>query len=182
MRRNEARALTFEDPPDEKPLEVRVSKVESDIATIQVDIRELRGDMKAANESIADLKAAVATVDGKVNALSDKMDGKFDALNAKLDANVAALNKKIDTNFAVLNERINAHATSTDTRFVALDGKLDKLDAKVTETSKDLGDKIIAMGSKVDQLQGTVNAIGIAITVILGIATVGKLLLDAISH
>ncbi len=68
-----------EDPPDENPMEARVSKVESDIAAMQVDIREIRGDMKAANESIADLKAAVATVDGKINALDVKIDCKVDA-------------------------------------------------------------------------------------------------------
>ncbi len=57
MRGNEAHTLTLQDQIDGRPMEVRVARIESDVAKIQVDGRELRIDLKAANESIVDLES-----------------------------------------------------------------------------------------------------------------------------
>jgi len=117
-------------------MEDRLPKVESDIATMQLDIRELRGDMKAANEGIADLRTSVATLDGKVNSLSIKLDANVQALNEKIDVHVdslhekidghvRSLHEKIDVRFNSLNDKIDASAKFTDARHLALEGKVD---------------------------------------------------------
>src|SRR5690242_3933562 len=120
MRRNEAHQLILQDQVDGSSMEARVARIESDVAKIQVGVRELRTDMKAANESIADLRVAVATVDGKVDALGERLDGKIDALGERLDGKIDALGKR-------------------------LDGKIDRLDGKVDALSERLDGKIDAL-------------------------------------
>ncbi len=88
MRRNEARNLIPEDQIGEKAMQEKASTTEANIANIQLDVREFRTDMKAANEAIADVKVTVAVMDGKINALSTKVDA--------LDARVGSLESKFD--------------------------------------------------------------------------------------
>ena len=51
--------------------------MKSDIANIQVDMRELRGGMKAANDSIAGLKGAISALDAKVDARISGLETKI---------------------------------------------------------------------------------------------------------
>ena len=115
MRRNEAFKIP-EDQVDEPSMEIQVGKTESDVASLKVDVREFRADMKAANESIAEIKTAVAIVDGKIDtvgaelngkiaALSAETSGKFDALNAKVEGNTKDI-AKLDAKVSKLDERV----------------------------------------------------------------------------
>jgi hypothetical protein len=59
MRRNEAQRLAPEDQTDGNPVEARIARLESDIGHVKTDVSELRGDMKAANDSLAAIKATI---------------------------------------------------------------------------------------------------------------------------
>jgi hypothetical protein len=98
MRRNEAYNVIPREQIDENPMEARVARIESDVASIQnglarieLDIRKLRDGQVAANDAIAQVNVAVAVVDGKVNTLGAKVD----ALDAKVDAKINALEAKM---------------------------------------------------------------------------------------
>jgi hypothetical protein len=70
------------------------------LATIEADVTELRKDMKAANEAVADVKNAVTAVEGKVTALEARFDGRFSAVDARfseLDARMDARNSALET-------------------------------------------------------------------------------------
>ena len=66
----------------------------------------------------ADLRNAIAVLDGRVDTLDKKIDTSFAVLDKKIDESAARLDKKIDTSFAVLDKKI-------DTSFAVLDKKID---------------------------------------------------------
>ena len=84
MRGSKALNLIPADQIDERSMQPQSAKVDSATADIKLDIRELRADVKAANESISDLRSAIATMDGKIN-----------ALNARVDANAVDLRHRL---------------------------------------------------------------------------------------
>lgn len=141
MRRNQAHKLIFRDRIEGNPMEARVVKIEVDVLKIQVEMGELRADMKAANQSIADLKSAVATVDGKVDAASARLDGKIDALGARLDGRVDALSERVDSGFDAVNERI------------------DKLDAKVDANHRWVRDNFSELGRNISDMRESIAAL-----------------------
>ena len=176
-------------------MEARVSKIDSDIAAIQLDVREFRTDMKAAYESIAYLRTAVATIDGKINALGEKVeagaratDAKLTALNDKLDASVNAIEATVAgsseatdarfitfyTKFAALNDKLDTHIKSTESRFDKIDARFDLLSAKLVEVTKGLDEKITALGVDVAKLQGSMLSIVVGIAVVALRFSVGR--------
>jgi chromosome segregation ATPase len=173
MRRTEALKIP-EDQADEPSMEIPVGKTESDVATLKVDVREFRADMKAANESIADLKTAVATVDGKIDALSAEMNGRFGALSAEMNGKIDALRAEMNGKFDALRAEMNG-------KFAEVNGKLDALSAKVEANTKDIA-KLDARVSKLDErLMGAcddiadLKAMVKAVLWVLGIGMVGAI-------
>lgn len=83
MRRNAAHNLFSQDQISEnpKPMDARLTRVETDVT-------ELRKDMKAANEAIAQVK-------GAVTALAAKFEGEFTALRAEIRATSSTLESKL---------------------------------------------------------------------------------------
>ena len=175
MRGNEAHHLIPRDQLDENAMENRVARIETDIANIQLDIREFRKGAQAANEAIADVRNAVAVLDGKVNTLaatltakvgelSAKLDAKSEATDAKLgsqaeatnvkiaalDARLASYAETVDARFDTLEVKIDSNAREADTRFTALESKIDS-NAKATDS------KFAALDTKVEKLDARVT-------------------------
>lgn len=153
MLRNASFELIIEDQNEEPTMEDRIERVETDIAGIQLDVREFRKDMEVANESLRDLRDDVARVDGKVDALGgrvDQLDDKVDVLGGKvekLDGEIDALGGRVDK----LNGKVDA-----------LGGRVDKLDDKVDVLSgkvEKLDGKVDALGIRVEKLDGKVDAL-----------------------
>ena len=96
MRRNEARQLIREDPIAEspKPMEDRLKRIETDVA-------DLRTNMKAANEAIAEVKGAVTALRGEFN-------GRFTALETEIRGSVTTLRAEAGTQKAELLRAIEA--------------------------------------------------------------------------
>lgn len=95
MRRNEAHHRIIEDQPDGESMETRIARLESDtghikstLATVQLDVRELRSGLNSANESIAEVKRSVAVLETKV-------DHQGTTLRAEIQASSAALESKL---------------------------------------------------------------------------------------
>ena len=160
MRRNEAHNLILQDQIDESAMEERVARIEADVKNIQLDMREFRTDMKAANEATTELKVAVATIDGKINSLSQKVDTQFAGLVQRNDAQFAALTQRNDAQFAALVAKLDTKADAADvklleTKVTSLSSRVDGLDAKVEDTREKLGQ----VGKDVAGLRGMVKAI-----------------------
>jgi chromosome segregation ATPase len=149
MRRNEAHNLILQDQIDESAMEERVARIEADVKNIQLDMREFRTDMKAANEATMELKVAVATIDGKINSLSQKIDAQIAALVQRMDARFAALVAKLDTRADAADVKL------LDTKLSSLGSRVDGLDAKLEDTREKLGQ----IGKDVAGLRGMVKAI-----------------------
>jgi hypothetical protein len=100
MRRNEARQLIPEDQITEspKPMEDRLTRIETDVA-------ELRKDMKAANEAIAEVK-------GTVTALRGEFNGRFIALEAEIRGSVGTLRAEASSQKAELLQAIAGSETT----------------------------------------------------------------------
>ena len=113
MRRSEAHNLVPQYPIDQDAMEARVARIETDIANIQLDIREFRKGAQAANEATADIRHAVAVLDGKVNTLAATLTAKVGELSAKLDAKAEAT-----------DARLGSLAEATDIKIAALDARL----------------------------------------------------------
>jgi hypothetical protein len=67
----------------ESTMEARVAAAEANIEHIQLDVREFRSDMKAANAVIGDVRIAVARIDGRIDtlrAIVDALKGEVEAL------------------------------------------------------------------------------------------------------
>ncbi|MEJ0040449.1 MAG: hypothetical protein WDO68_31245 [Gammaproteobacteria bacterium] len=109
-------------------MEARIAKIESDVAKIQVDVCELHTEVKAANESIADLRVAVATVDGKIDASSERLDGK-----------IGALSKEVDTRFNALNAKVDANHISTRVSMSELGGNMSDLRESIASLTFSFG-------------------------------------------
>jgi chromosome segregation ATPase len=103
MRRNEARQLIPEEQITEspKPMEDRLKRIETDVA-------DLRNDMKAANEAIAEVKGAVTALRGDVNTLRGEVNGRFTALETEIRGNEATLRAEAGTQKAELLRAIEA--------------------------------------------------------------------------
>jgi chromosome segregation ATPase len=140
MRGNEAHKLTPQDPIDGSFMEARVARIESDVAKIQVDVRDLRTDMRAANDSIADVRVAITALDGKIDALSERVDGKIDALSQSVDGRINALSEKVDGRMNTLSDRIDANTESIRKLEAKVDGNHLFLRASLTEMGKNVSD------------------------------------------
>ena len=118
MHRNEASLVFIEDQVTEIPMEARIARIESDVSyikenigNIHLDVRDLRGDMKAANDSIAELRNAVVGLSGSVDAKFNGLSGAIATLDAKVDAKLNEVRGSISTLDAKVDARINALET-----------------------------------------------------------------------
>jgi chromosome segregation ATPase len=119
MRRNEAAARSIPQyQSDETLMEARIARIESDVGHIREtltaqaeSINELRGEMKAANKSIAGL-------DGKIASLEGKLDGKIASLEGKLDGRIASLESKLEGKIDTLREQTKALINGLETRMM----------------------------------------------------------------
>jgi hypothetical protein len=91
MRGNEAYSLPPQNQIQEKPMEARIARIESDVANIQKHLANVEVDIGKLRDGLAQATVAIAVVDGKVNTLAAKVD----ALDAKIDAKVNALESKM---------------------------------------------------------------------------------------
>jgi uncharacterized protein (UPF0335 family) len=98
MHRNEASHVIIEDQVKNIPMEARIVRIESDVSyikenigNIHLDLRDLRGDVKAANESIAELKTAVVGLSGSADTEFSGLMGAIATFGAKFDARIDAL-------------------------------------------------------------------------------------------
>lgn len=130
MRRNEARNLIPEDQTDENAMEQKASRTEADIAKIELGMSEFRGDMKAANEAIVDVKIAVGAIDGKISALNTKIDAQAEVVDARF--------KAVDFRFDATDAKIDALAGNVDARFDAMDKRVGSLESKFDKMSEDI--------------------------------------------
>lgn len=68
-------------------IEADVSHINSALAIVQVDLRELRTDLRhgldAANEAIAEVKSTAAVLDGEVTTLKAEVRADLAAMEAK---------------------------------------------------------------------------------------------------
>jgi chromosome segregation ATPase len=125
MRRNEAHNLIADDQLDGESMETRIARLESDtnhikstLVTVQLDVRELRHGLNAANESIAEVKRSVTALDGRITTLETRMDGKFLALETKLDASIAGLETKLDAQGKSLRAEIQASSAALESKLI----------------------------------------------------------------
>ena len=167
MHRNEASLVFIEDQVKEIPMEARIARIESDVSyikenigNIHLDVRDLRGDMKAANESIAELKTAVVglngSVDAKINALSGSVDAKFNGLSGA----IATLDAKVDAKLNEVRGSISTLDAKVDAKINGLSGAISTLDAKVDAKINGLSGAISTLDAKVDaKINGLSGAI-----------------------
>ena len=78
----------------------------------------------ATKEDIAAVKADIARLEGKVDAMEERLNGKMDTmeerLNGKMDAMNAQLNGKMDAMNAELNGKMDAMGNSLLIRFALI--------------------------------------------------------------
>ncbi len=72
-------------------MESRIARIESDVANLketvtgmQGDMREMRRDLNATRESVADLKVGLATLDGKRWGCWRRLDAEINAVETRL--------------------------------------------------------------------------------------------------
>ena len=139
MRRNEAAARSIPDyPKDETPMEARIARIESDVAhinkTLNVQtegIRELRGEMKAANDAIAGLRKDGAELKGEVSTLRAETNGGFVAMRAEMNGGFAAVRAEMGELRAELKGEIAELRAEMSAQRAELKGEIGELRAEV---------------------------------------------------
>jgi hypothetical protein len=102
MRGNEAYSLPPQNQIQEKPMEARIARIESDVANIQNRFANVEVDIGKLRDGLTQATVAIAVVDGKVNTLAAKVD----ALDAKVDSHFNALSDKIDAKVNALESKM----------------------------------------------------------------------------
>lgn len=190
MRRNTAHALILHDQPDYEPLmEQPRALPDSIIENIVLDMREFRGDLKAANQTMmaldktvtdlnrdvtslirkVDAKAEAAEVNRRFDALEEGIDAKADA--AKTDARFDVVDAKIDTFKAEVNARFDVFEAKVDARFHKLEAKVEAIDGRLAILEvkvDDLGKKVGEMNTSITGLAEMMKAMRWLLRVIAG--------------
>ena len=65
----------------EATVEARIARLESDVAHLKTDVSELRSDMKAANDSLASIKATIPYLATKADLKEALPDGRSHGFN-----------------------------------------------------------------------------------------------------
>jgi hypothetical protein len=84
MNGNAATRQILDNQPVVVPMEARIARIESDVGHIKVTLKELRGDMKAANESIAGLKVGLGELKGGIGVVRQEIKTQIHALETKM--------------------------------------------------------------------------------------------------
>lgn len=139
-------SLAFKDDYYEAPVSSQ-EVLEANVATIRVDLRELKTDFRAAVARIdQDIKAAVIKLETEIRAMAasaerdlqqfatriesqlSEMRGEDKALRSRFEGNYETLNAKIDKNHEALNTKVDA----ANARIVTMDVKIDGLGTRVS--------------------------------------------------
>ena len=121
-------ALAYKDEGDE----VAVSSpevLEGNVATIRVDLNELKADFRAAVARIdQDIKTAVSKLEAEIRAAAARAERELQQFATRIETQIAemraedkALRERIDKNHETTNEKLNA-----------LDRKVDRIGVRLT--------------------------------------------------
>jgi len=154
MRGSEAFNLPPEERISERSMQPQPAKIESDIADIKLGMREFRMDLQAANESISDLRASVATVEGKVETLHATMDSKMGALSDRVDAKLAAM--------------LSAILLKLDENMSGIRKEMGEMRKEMSNTRKEMGDMSDRISEDGAMLKAILWTLGIGLVGAIG--------------
>lgn len=100
----------------DQPMESRIAKLESDVGYIKdqitdmkLDIRGIRGELKAANDSIVSLQKEMS---GSVASLRAEVNGSIASLRAEVSGSIASLRAEVSDSIASLRKEVNGSISS----------------------------------------------------------------------
>jgi chromosome segregation ATPase len=113
-----ARKFEFE----EVPVEERLARLESNVEHIQLDVSEMKVDLRRLNDKIDGVDQRLsAKIDGGDQKLSDKIDSveqklsaKIDAVDQKLSARIDSFDQKFTAKFDSLKDQVSGLALTME--------------------------------------------------------------------
>lgn len=121
-------------------IEVHLSYLRPAVEAMQIELPELRKEMRALDEKLS----------GKIDALDEKLNGKIDTLDERLNGKIDALDEK-------LNDKIDALEKK-------LDGKIDALGSRLSEKTDHLADQFRKLQGSMDGLKWFISSLALIVS------------------
>lgn len=156
-------ALAIKDPYDEVPVSA-IELLEANVASIRVDVNELK----------TDFRAAVARVDSDIRNAVSKLETEIRAMAAKAERDLQQFANRIETQLAELRADNKSLREKVDKNFERLSTKIDETNKALGETNKalsDLSKTVVKIESRLAALLWVTSGLAAFLTLAI---TVGK--------
>src|SRR5262245_25327657 len=156
-------ALAFKDPYDEVPVSAN-ELLEANVASIRVDLNELK----------VDFRAAVARLDNDIRNAVAKLEAEMRAMAAKAERDLQQFADRVETQLAELRADNKSLRERVDKNYERLSTKIDETNKALSETNKALGE-LSKTVTRIDSRLSSMIWVGSGLAAFITLAiTVGK--------